>query len=146
MFCVMYKILKKSFQIYKVFKGFPAGYTGRTFTCETFFKFRRAEKSFICEGSSRVSRRRIFKGFVHLKTSFSDFVHLAKHFWGSVKHLLFLRVFNIRNRIVIHINIHLFNKILIIINSNLDPSSTFSINLTRNSSLFHIVIKHLLNY
>ncbi len=38
---------KKDKNIYETFKGSSRGYTGRTFSCEIFFKFCTAEKGFV---------------------------------------------------------------------------------------------------
>ncbi len=43
----MRRMEKTGFQIYEMFKGSFLGYTGRTIECETFIKFRRAEKDFV---------------------------------------------------------------------------------------------------
>jgi hypothetical protein len=72
------KAEKTILKIYETLKGSSLRYTVRTFSYETFLKFRTVQKGFVREGSDRVSRGRTFYGFVDFKNRFSAFRSIWK--------------------------------------------------------------------
>ena len=60
------------------------------FKTKPFSALQNSKKDFVCEGSSAGHTKRTFKGFVDLKTRFSDSVHLGEHFSRFGKKPIFL--------------------------------------------------------